>query len=153
MRGGLNNIAAWCLELPALYYQYKELLLLQGIQAKIPGQHNKLILVLKMVEEACLICLITSIVSMRLEVVGATSLELFFQGKFKGKRPSIIVISSPSTLILPFLASSKRIGSKRAYLIPAHLLNLLRSIFPPLLESIHKTRSRGDCEGPSLFIA
>jgi hypothetical protein len=39
-------------------------------------------------------------------------------------------------------------GSNRAYLIPARLLNLARVILPPLVVSSHKTRSRGDCEGP-----
>ena len=58
----------------------------------------------------------------------------------------------PDILILPSRASSLRIGSRSAYLIPAHLLNLLRSILPSLLESIHKIRSRCDWDGPSLII-
>jgi hypothetical protein len=33
-----------------------------------------------------------------------------------------------------------------AYLIPIRLLNLLRSIFPPLLASIQRIRLRGDCD-------
>jgi len=54
---------------------------------------------------------------------------------------------SPSILILPSPASSSRIGSKRAYLIPACLLSLLRSIWPPCSVSIQRTRSRGYCQG------
>jgi hypothetical protein len=45
-----------------------------------------------------------------------------------------------------FLASSSRIGFRRAYLIPIRLLNLLPSIFPPLLANIQMIWSRGDCE-------
>ena len=56
-----------------------------------------------------------------------------------------------SQVILIFLSidSSMRIGSSWAYLIPAHLLSLLRSIWPPLLVRIHRIRSLGDC---GLFI-
>jgi len=49
-------------------------------------------------------------------------------------------------LILLSLASSSRMGFSNAYLIPVRALNLLRSIFPPLLTSIQRIRSRGDCE-------
>lgn len=48
---------------------------------------------------------------------------------------------SPVILILPSLPSSPRMAFRPASLIPAHLLSLLRSIFPPLLERIHKIRS------------
>ena len=60
--------------------------------------------------------------------------------------------TSPDILILPSLASSPRIRFKSASLIPAHLRNLLRSIFPLLLERIHKIRSLGDC-GPVILSA
>ena len=58
----------------------------------------------------------------------------------------IIDTTSPVILIFLSMDSSMRIGSSRAYLIPVHLLKRLRSILPPLLASIHKTRSLGDCE-------
>ena len=54
----------------------------------------------------------------------------------------------PSSIpILPSLANSARRGSKTAYLTPTCRLNLLRSIFPPLLANIHRILSRGDWEG------
>ena len=53
---------------------------------------------------------------------------------------------SPVILILPSLASTPRMRFKSASLIPVHLLNLLLSILPPLLERIHKIRSLGDCD-------
>ena len=53
--------------------------------------------------------------------------------------------------ILPSLASSPRIGSRSAYLIPAYLLSLLRPIFLPLLVRIQRIRSRGDCEEPIIL--
>ena len=56
------------------------------------------------------------------------------------------VIVSPDILILLSMDSSLRIWSSWAYLIPAHRLSLLLSIRPPLLESIHKIRSLGDCD-------
>ena len=54
-------------------------------------------------------------------------------------------IISPVILILPSLASSPRIGSRSASFMPKRRLKVLRSIFPPLLERIHKIRSRGVC--------
>jgi len=61
-------------------------------------------------------------------------------------------ITSPVILIFLSMDSSMRIGSSWAYLIPAHLLSLLLSILPPLFVSIHKIRSRGDCEMLSLIM-
>lgn len=55
-------------------------------------------------------------------------------------------ITSPVILILFSRSSSPRIRFKSASFIPAHRLSLLLSIFPPLLESIHKIRSLGDCD-------
>ncbi len=59
--------------------------------------------------------------------------------------------TSPVILIFLSMDSSMRIGSSWAYLIPEHLRSLLRSILPPLLLSIHKMRSLGDCDGLSLI--
>jgi len=64
--------------------------------------------------------------------------------KIKIKIYYINDITSPVILILPSPASSPRIRFNSASLIPAHLLSLLLSIFPPLLVRIHKTRSLGD---------
>jgi len=58
--------------------------------------------------------------------------------KIKITIPYINDIASPDILILPSLASSARIGSRSVSFIPVHLLSLLRSVLPPLLESIHK---------------
>jgi len=55
-------------------------------------------------------------------------------------------IASPDIRILPSRFSSPKIRSRSASLIPAHLLNLLLSIWPPLLVMIQRIRSRGDCE-------
>ena len=63
----------------------------------------------------------------------------------------IKVMFSPSILISPSLASSSRIGSNRAYLIPAAALNRPCSIWPPCSDSIQRIRSRGDCDGLSLL--
>jgi hypothetical protein len=60
-------------------------------------------------------------------------------------------IASPNIRILPSLASSPRVESRSASFIPAHLRSLLCSIFPPLLVSIQRIRSRGDCGGISFF--
>ena len=57
-------------------------------------------------------------------------------------------IASPDIRILPSRFSSPKIRSRSASLIPAHLLNLLLSIWPPLLVMIQRIRSRGDCDGP-----
>lgn len=65
--------------------------------------------------------------------------------KNKIKTFYIKIILSPVILILPSLTSSPRIRFKSASLIPAHLLSLLLSIWPPRLERIHKIRSLGDC--------
>jgi hypothetical protein len=59
-------------------------------------------------------------------------------------------IASPDIRIFPSRASSARMAPRSASRIPAYLLNLLRSIFPPLLVSIQRTRYRVDCDGPIL---
>ena len=56
--------------------------------------------------------------------------------------PCMLTVS----LILPSLTSPSRIGFRSVYLIPVRALNLLRFILPPLSASIHRIRSRGDCE-------
>jgi hypothetical protein len=50
------------------------------------------------------------------------------------------------------LASSPRMASRSASFIPVYLLSLLRSILLPLLVSIQRIRSRGDCEPPDLSV-
>ena len=65
--------------------------------------------------------------------------------KIKIKIHYIKDIISPVILILPSLASSPSIGSRSASLMPTRRLKVLRSILPPLFDSIHKIRSMGDC--------
>ena len=50
-------------------------------------------------------------------------------------------------ILLPLLISQGYDSALRNP-IPVAALNLLRSILPPLLTSIQRIRSRGDCERP-----
>jgi hypothetical protein len=62
-----------------------------------------------------------------------------------------IVIISHSILIRPSFFSNRIAGVRMAYLIPVSPLNLPSSMLPPWLFSIHKIRSRGDCDdGPGI---
>lgn len=61
------------------------------------------------------------------------------------------VIISSSNLINPSLRSNRIAGVRIAYLIPVSSLNLPSSMLPSWLFSIHKIRSRGDCDdGPGI---
>ena len=56
-----------------------------------------------------------------------------------------------SILISPSLYSNRIAGVRIAYLIPVSPLNLPSSMLPSWLFSIHKIRSRGDCDdGPGI---
>jgi hypothetical protein len=61
-------------------------------------------------------------------------------------------IISPDISILPSMARPRRIGSKRTYFILMHLHRSLLSIFRPLIASIQRMQSRGDCDRPVISL-